>query len=686
MILKLTNLPILCVLLFFCLLSTTLIGGCPAAQTPTVPAQEEEEDQAAQEPPSPEDGLDRPISQPELDETTTSEGEGGVPTGPGDGTGPGGDGGEEGPALVLLSLEEPSDPLGVRLETLISVQFDLLDVSGSVKSGELLLARDDDKDGQPDGDPVLSRSIPIAEGSNTVAFNSSEAAEYLTNWFGRFVLGVRATTISNEVKTEYSSATITIDDVVPTATWVGAGSPPTIPIDQGDHLVNRDTIWTIRLTTSDNSPHTVQMWLEETEDGTQFELVPETTYAAGTATRTFNVSLSGYPAGTYYYFVLVSDGVEPGLAPFYAPDPEIQNDPAQFYRLAVTNRLIGTFELEQLSEAAPNPARSQGAIMQGFNFNDLAGSSMVSVPDLDGDGDSELVIGARFGKPNFQTFEDRGWGEAYLIYGDSGTRLTGIEELNSVGAFDADGVPVIAGLTFRGIRVPICEANYTEGLSDITVIDDMDGDELPELVFSFPRVESLNLGASVSLNVPPAPPFFQHPELLADEPGMGLLEYDAIDYMGGSWITNKAQFTRGGIVIVSSHNQMLTDAGAVTRKFGRVFDLHEVGQMFQFMVRPSLAEYIRNVIPNDPFANCADCIPEQWEIADECDEDAETDPNHPDYPDPCCATVEECPDCGDEPCTCEEGCGCDYTGDELDPNETEYHSWFVLWDTWLGGG
>jgi len=290
----------------------------------------------------------------------------------------------------------------------------------------------------------------------------------------------------------------------------------------------------------------------------------------------------------------------------------------------------GEFDLNELADEPNDPSQSRGAILQGFNFNDLAGSSLVGVPDLDGDGDSELVIGARFGKPDVGVFQERGWGAAYLIYGDASSRLWGVNALHSVGT----GIP---GLAFRGIRVPLCESNYTEGLSDITVVDDMDGDELPELAFSFPRVESLSLGAPawVGSNA------FQHPELLPDEVGMGLLEYDAIDYMGGWWITGRAQFTRGGIVIVSSHNELLSDPNQVTRRFDRVLDLHEVGQMFDFMVRPSLGKYIRQVFPNDPAVGCADCIPDVTG------------------------------DCG---------------GDPENEAETEYHSWIVKWDTWLGGG
>jgi hypothetical protein len=149
---------------------------------------------------------------------------------------------------------------------------------------------------------------------------------------------------------------------------------------------------------------------------------------------------------------------------------------------------------------------------------------------------------------------------------------------------------------------------------------------LPELVFSFPRVESLSLKS-------PAP--FQHPDLLPDISGMGNLEYDAVNPMTQSWTENVAQFTRGGIVIVSSHNALLTDPGQVTRKFDRVLDLHEVGQMFSWMTRASVAPYIFDI--QFMGAGCIDC-------------------------------ADETP--------------CDGEG-EL---ETDFTAWLVLWDVWLGGG
>lgn len=241
-----------------------------------------------------------------------------------------------------------------------------------------------------------------------------------------------------------------------------------------------------------------------------------------------------------------------------------------------------------------------------------------------------------------------------MIYGSSG-RLSGVQKLNAVGR--PGNIP---GLVFPGIRNPL-NTKYTEGLSDVCVVPDMDGDDLPEIAFCFPRVESINLGVSH--------PAFQHPELFPDEPGMGGYEYDAIDYMGPSWIPNKAQFGRGGIVLVSSHNEMLTNPEQWSRKFDRVLDLHEVGQMFSWMTRASLAPYLRKVVPNVPFLDCFDCIPQ--------------------VPDPCVCESED-----PNAVICEEGCG-DCGGIAENLEETEYESWApsdgsplggVAWDSWLGGG
>lgn len=609
------NRPLLIALLATGLLCITLTGGCPAPQTPTQPPPEEEESLEPPAPP-PDTGKDRPIPIPEPDpgagKPEPGAGEPGGQSGTSGGTGTGGTTGQA--ETIFLRLYEPFDSRTLRPPASVNVVFYATVKTGaSIDSAEVVLARDDNNDKTPDGDPVFTQAHQVPQGDNTVAFGTQAATPFLVNGFGHFLLGVRIRASDGAEQIKYAAGTVTLDAVAPTATWVA-------PLE--DHLVNRDVTWTVQLTTQDNSPHAVTVLLDldtTPSNGNELELAKKT--YAGSATRSISVPLFPYPPGDYRYYVVVTDGIDPEVR-FYAPNPTT-GKPA---RLAITNRVVGEFDLNRLTNS------SRGAILQGFNFNDQSGSSMVSVPDMNDDGASELIIGARFGKPNLSFFSGQGWGEAYLIYGQA-ARLTGVKALNSVGSS-------IPGLTFRGIRVRQ-NVNHTEGLSDVAVVPDMDGDDLPELVFSFPRVESITLGAPSKLGLPGSEVYYQHPDLKPDLSGMGIMEYDAIDYGTPGWNNSMAQFTRGGTVIVSSHNQMLTNPEILTRKFDRVLDLHEIGQMFSLMVRPRLTEYIRKVEPNVPPDGCADC-----------------DPN---------ATG----DCG---------------GDPENPKETPYTSWIVKWDTWLGGG
>ena len=619
------------------LMTIILFGGCPVAQQPATPTdgQEQLEPPAA---PEPDGDLDRPIPPPDLDgDDDQDDSDGGdIAPGGGDG-GPGGGGGEGdgGPSSASVTVDEPAGDLAVRPGTPLNVEFAIFDYQGALVSVEFVLVRDDDADYQPDGSPVLDETLSFQAGNNTYSFDTTKALGLLKNGFARLLVGIRYKTVDGQTKFAYASGSLSIDSQAPTGQWISPAQ---------DLLLSRSTQLDVSLSTTDNRLVTVKVLLDPDQtpgNGGEWTLIPDTELSAGTNVvldRTVNLQI--FPSGSYYYYVTVSDGIEPAFG-FYAQTQ------GSLRRLGLTDRLIGDFALDQLTDS------NKGAILQGFNFNDLAGSAIDTVPDLNGDGNDELIIVSRFGKPYFIETDGVGFGEAYMIYGSSG-RLSGVQKLNAVGRPGS-----ISGLVFPGIRNPM-NTKWTEGLSDVCVVSDMDGDDLAELVFSFPRVESLCLTAPDWVGNTP----FQHPELLPDEPGMGTLEYDAIDYMGGTWIANRAQFTRGGIVIVSSHNEMLTNPQQVSRKFDRVLDLHEMGQMFNFMVRPGLGTYVRKITPNDPFIDCADCIPQ---VPDGC-VCASDDPN---------ALI------------CDEGCG-DCGGETDNPNETEYRSYAglgsVAWDTWLGGG
>lgn len=634
------------------LIFAALTGGCPVAQTPEVPTSTNttQDQQTQTAPDNTPNEIPRPIppvTPPDDGTTTTTAGGGNTQPTPGDTGG----GTTEPPqsGLIFLSPVGPGSKLAVRPGTPVNVEFELNDSSGALTSLEIVVSRDADGDAEADGDPLDSAtfSVKMADlknGRNIIAYDTQKLADagVLSNQFGRFLFGIRTTNVAAEVKTVFTQGTVTVDGVAPTGAWVG----PT-----EDNLVSTETPWTVQVRTSDNSPHTVKVLLDpdtNPDNGNELELVGETTFVAGTdQPRNFvDVSLQAIPPGTYNYLIVVSDGIAPDTS-FYGNNLTAGG----FSRIRVTRRLIGEFDLDRLTDS------NRGFILQGFNFNDLAGSSMAAVPDIDGDGNDELVVVSRFGKPFFIEKDGVGFGEAYMIYGDS-NRLRGENQLNSVGRGGVDG------LVFTGIRTPNAvvpmpapndqlSTRWTHGLSSVTVIPDMDGDDLPEIVFGFPRAESVSL-AETSTKV-------QHPDLIPDIPGMGNLEYDAWNPQTQTWTGNTAQFTRGGIVIVSSHNPLLTNRNTQNRKSDRVLDLHETGQMFTNMNRPTAIPYIREAVPQ-PSAQfvCADC-----DGAPPADAMVDMD-----------GMVE----CGDDGCPGSDGLG---DGVVEDGREQLIERWIVRWDVVL---
>ncbi len=570
-----------------CLMGIILLGGCPQAQQPT-PAAVQEPNAPTQSGETGQGTQDRPIPPPPIEPNEPVN----PPSGGGEGSGGGTETGGGGAATFSVRWNAPLTPMALRPGTPVDLVFKLSDTQGVVTSSELVVARDNDQDGRPDGTPVAIKAIDVAPGTNTIPYDTNQARALLSHNFGRFLLGLRLRSSLGEDVTTYAPGRVTIDGQAPTATWEFPTSAALVnPMD-----------WHVKVSTTDNSDHTVRVVLDTNtspNDGYAGILIADTSFGPGTDELDRTVPLSIAP-GTYYYYVIVSDGIAPATT-FYARAA----DGVTYLRLMVTNRLIGTFKLNaldpQTSDYKNGSGASLGAILQGFNFNDLAGSSMAGVPDVSGDGKGELLLASRFGKPFLVNTEGIGWGEAYLVYG-SDNRLRDVSQLNSVGRGR------IPGLALPGIRAPI-GTTWTEGLSDVTVIPDMDGDELPEVVFSFPRVESVSLS-----DISP----YQHPDLRPDYPGLGDLEYDAYFYGDPNdpdapppgWITNTAQFTRGGIVILSSHSPMLKDPQRLNRKGDRVVALAEVGQVFDDTRAPRYRRIVWGTVsesltaigcdPNDP--------------------------------------------------------------------------------------
>ncbi len=210
-----------------------------------------------------------------------------------------------------------------------------------------------------------------------------------------------------------------------------------------------------------------------------------------------------------------------------------------------------------------NTTALKGAIFGGANFEDNAGTSFAAAGDLDGDNFNDFLINSRYGKPFFNNPTGIGHGEAYLIHGSS-ARFTGEYSLNSVGIPMTTDPRGIRGVIFAGVRTP--QGNFdTDGIASMAILPDIDGDEFSEIAFGFPRVASRGHNA--------------------DATQAGIVGNPSIP--SAAWDTNynslekSRQFLRGGIVVVSSSNAVISDP-FIGVEFGLapVVNLDLVGQDF----------------------------------------------------------------------------------------------------------
>lgn len=186
----------------------------------------------------------------------------------------------------------------------------------------------------------------------------------------------------------------------------------------------------------------------------------------------FSFNTANFDPGTYRVLALVSDGVEE--FPFYSPGA-----------ITLRARLAGVIDLRELDDPTSGIA---GAIFEGFNPRDNAGSFVDTMTDLDGDGFAEFLIMAQFGKPRFSVNLQRtGVGEAYMVFGRA-DRFRGRINLNSTGQ-------LFRGNIWEGAPEATNPIRPSRGITSFTAIDDLDGDGVRELVFGLPFTDSLSIGA-----------------------------------------------------------------------------------------------------------------------------------------------------------------------------------------------
>ncbi|MBU0639998.1 MAG: hypothetical protein KKB50_14110 [Planctomycetes bacterium] len=182
---------------------------------------------------------------------------------------------------------------------------------------------------------------------------------------------------------------------------------------------------------------------------------------------TFDFPTAAFEPGTYRILALVSDGVD--TFSFYAP-PSIR----------LRSRLAGAIDLRDMH--LPQSG-IQGAVFEGFNPRDNAGSFVTSAQDIDGDGFGDMFFLAQFGKPDYLVnYQRTGVGEGYLVYGRR-QRFSGVLNLNSTGT-------LFRGDIYGGVPEVPDPIRPSRGITSFAVMTDWDNDGVREFAFGIPFTDS----------------------------------------------------------------------------------------------------------------------------------------------------------------------------------------------------
>ncbi len=143
--------------------------------------------------------------------------------------------------------------------------------------------------------------------------------------------------------------------------------------------------------------------------------------------------------------------------------------------ISVTQLAAGTVDLFDVGRTI------SGATFYGFSPGANLGSTISHVGDFDADGVDDFVMVAQYGNPrNYGRI-----GEAYLLYGHDQTRFGGSLAVNTVSEA-VDGV-IFEAPPVRSTAVTDSDPR-TDGISDVSFIQDLTGDGRPELLFGLRHV------------------------------------------------------------------------------------------------------------------------------------------------------------------------------------------------------
>jgi hypothetical protein len=380
------------------------------------------------------------------------------------------------------------------------------------------------------GNEILAYSnLPLTQDSTLVDTSQLDR--------GTYYLGVLLMAVGEIKASGYAPGRITIDQR-PTLFYNQTAdysvTPPiysareNLAFDRTDAIVPRFSVsWEM---CDPDSTNTVDIFLDPDESSNGNEILlyhsakPQDANGCATDEFTFDLPTGLFPAGTYRLLAVVSGGRV--SLPFYAPGS-----------IRLRARLAGAKDLRDLDLPTSLLA---GAVFEGFNPRDNAGSFVSSISDIDGDGFDDFILMSQFGKPRYIfSTQGTGIGEAYLIYGRPDP-FSGTINLNSTGT-------LFRGEIYEGAPEAVDPIRPSRGITSFTLLSDWDRDGVREMAFGLPFTDSISVGGFIT-----------------SSSGVNLAPLDVNGYF------------RTGAVVIAAGSSLRPDIGFPGRN---VFNLAEFGTL-----------------------------------------------------------------------------------------------------------
>lgn len=314
-----------------------------------------------------------------------------------------------------------------------------------------------DRDLDPENGNEIIAQTDLTVADNSAILNTTRLAA------GDYFIVVTIEEAGVLVASDYAPGRLTINQA-PTFFFTSPRDNPSFD-RTSDNNPRFDVAWQVN---DPDSIVTVQIFLDPDNSPNGNEILLRESNSQTGDSFSFDLPTASFAAGTYRLLALVSDGVD--TLPFYAPGA-----------IRLRSRLAGNLDLRDLP--LPN-APVRGAVFEGFNPRDNAGSFVTGVTDIDRDGFGDFMILSQFAKPQYIFNTSRtGIGEAYMIYGRQ-DRFTGSINLNSTGQ-------LFRGEVYGGVPEVTDPLRPSRGITSFTVLSDWDGDGFREFAFGQPFVDSL---------------------------------------------------------------------------------------------------------------------------------------------------------------------------------------------------